>query len=67
MLADLIRSQAVVEVFFLLMLLGWLTASAVMMLRSGGRPVEPADQALEARRRATMPPAARAVTGAPRS
>lgn len=66
MLAEFLRSPAVVETFLLLMLLAWLGGSAAMTLLAGQRDVEPAEQRREGQPGPTMPPAARAVTGAPR-
>jgi hypothetical protein len=54
------------------MLLAWLITSAVMTLRSGRRNAAHTEHAEHVERqeqrriRPTMPPAARAVTGAPR-
>ncbi len=66
MLADFFRSPVVVEVFLLVMLLAWLTVSAVMMLRTGRRGAGHAAGRQEGGTTPTMPPAARAITGAPR-
>ena len=66
MLAEFFRSPALVEVVLLLMLLAWLTASAVMTVRSGRRSEEPEAPRREVLLHPTFPPAVRAITGAPR-
>jgi hypothetical protein len=67
MLAEFFRSPVVAEMFLLLLLLAWLTVSAVMTIRSGHHGAEPIEQRRDATTRPVMPPAARAITGAPRS
>jgi hypothetical protein len=66
MLAEFLGSPAVMETFLLLMLLSWLGGSAAMTLLSGQRDSEPGEPRRDGPTQPTTPPAARAVTGAPR-
>jgi hypothetical protein len=66
-LADFFRSPSVVATFLLLMLLSWLTVSAVMTLRTGRHGAGHTAHRQDGHTQPTMPPTVRAITGAPRS
>ena len=67
MLVEFFRSPEVIDTFLLLMLLGWLGGSAIMTLLSRASQDESLFTGRERVSQASLPPQARAITGAPRA